>query len=852
MFAEIVVNAPLSRRRVPYLNRTEGFYALSQTFTYAIPPHLEGRLQAGHLVSVPFGARKLQGIVIALSEQTSVERVKDVYDLAEPLPVLSPIQIELARWMSDYYFAPLIDCLLQMFPPGLEADVQTSIALNPDAKPLVNPKGIHWQLVERLRREGPRLLNELLRDGTSAARRRELQKAIDALVRRRVLQRQTVLMPPRAKEKRERTVQLIAEPSDAMLASLRAPKQRAVLEYLRQHGGLGIALSAREVMQATNTTAATLKALAEANFVRLDERTVWRDPLAGQHFARTEPPTLTDEQQRAWETIRKILTENGRPKSEDKAQAPVLRPPSSVLLFGVTGSGKTELYMRAVAEVLAQGRQAIVLVPEIALTPQTIRRFAERFPSRLTVVHSKLSLGERFDQWRRIRAGEVDVVIGSRSALFAPLPRLGLIVIDEEHEASYKQDKSPRYHAREVALRYAQLTNASVILGSATPSLESMWKAKQAEYRLLRLTQRIATADGRPQSADAGDRPAVLPLPPVEIIDMRAELKAGNTSIFSRALRAALNVVLAAREQAILFLNRRGTATFVMCRDCGFVLRCRYCDEPLTYHADQDDLICHHCSRHYAQPTQCPNCWSGRIKQFGAGTQKVEEVVHQMFPTARTLRWDRDVTGAKKAHDQLLKKFVAHEADVLIGTQMIAKGLDLPLVTLVGVISADTNLHLPDFRASERTFQLLTQVAGRAGRSRLLGKVIFQTYSPTHPAIVAAAQHDYEAFYQSELEFRQRLGYPPFKRLIRLLYVGRGEERAQQEAESLQRNLQQHIRQLALSDVDLIGPAPCFVRKVRGEYRWQIIVKGQRPHELLKDFLLPLGWRVDVDPMDLL
>ncbi|MEP7199645.1 MAG: primosomal protein N', partial [Chloroflexota bacterium] len=542
------------------------------------------------------------------------------------------------------------------------------------------------------------------------------------------------------------------------------------------------------------------------------------------------------------------------------------------------GSGKTEIYLRAVAETLAQGRQAIVLVPEIALTPQTIRRFAERFPQQVTVVHSKLGIGERFDQWRRMRAGEVSVVVGSRSAIFAPLPRLGLIVLDEEHETSYKQDKSPHYHARDVALQYAALADATVILGSATPSLESMWRAKRGEYRLLELKERIATEVPSPKSqvqdqrfvkdfaegeayANRNSQIALsnvqrptsnIQLPPVEIVDMRAELKAGNTSIFSRALRDALTATLAAREQAILFLNRRGTATFVMCRDCGYVLKCKRCDNPLTFHADQNELVCHHCGRRYEQPAQCPNCLSRRIKQFGAGTQKVEETVKQLFPTARTLRWDRDVTGTKGAHDAILKTFVAHEADVLIGTQMIAKGLDLPLVTLVGVVSADTALHLPDFRASERTFQLLTQVAGRAGRSRLLGKAIFQTYTPTHPAIVAAAQHDYEKFYDEEIAFRQRLNYPPFSHLVRLLYVGKGEARAQQEAESLQRNLEQRIRQRGLADTELIGPAPCFVHKLRGEYRWQIIVKGQQPHELLEGFVLPLGWRVDVDPMSVL
>ncbi|MBI1800518.1 MAG: primosomal protein N', partial [Chloroflexi bacterium] len=798
MFAEIVVNAPLRRRRVPILNRTEGFSSLSQTFTYKIPLHLQGRLEPGHLVTVPFGARKLQGIVLALSEQTTVERLKDLYDLSEPKPALSLAQLALAQWMSGYYLAPLIECMEQMFPPGLEAEVETRIALNPDARPLVNAREAHQLIVDRLRRDGPMAQEELL----SGDRKEDIKRAIDALVRRGVVVRHSELLPPRAREKRERSVMLVAEPSAEVMASLRAPRQKAVLDFLTEHGGLQVAIAAREVQAAAGADAATLKALAKNNLIRIVEHVIWRDPLKGRNYGRAVPPTLTPEQQQVWDAIQQNIVSGS---------------PDTYLLFGVTGSGKTEIYLRAVSEALAQGRQAIVLVPEIALTPQTIRRFAERFPAQVTVTHSKISEGERYDQWRRIRAGEVGVVIGSRSAVFAPLPRLGLIVMDEEHEPTYKQEHSPFYHVRDVALRYAQLARAVVILGSATPSLESMSKAKRGEYRLLELTQRIAgavattqpavsIADGSPMEPSGPSAPAFLRLPPVQIVDMRVELKAGNSSIFSLDLRHALTATLDAHEQAILFLNRRGTATFVMCRDCGFVLRCRRCDNPLTYHADQGDLVCHHCNRRYQQPMLCPNCASTRIKQFGAGTQRVEEMVRQLFPAARTLRWDRDVTGAKGAHEQILRQFTAHEADVLIGTQMIAKGLDLPMVTLVGVVSADTTLHLPDFRSSERTFQLLTQVAGRAGRSRYMGRVIFQTYTPDHPALLAAAEHNYAMFYTPEMEFRQRLNYPPYSQLIRLVIASSG-RRIEQEAEAVHRRLQEHIRQIGASDLDLIGPA---------------------------------------------
>jgi primosomal protein N' (replication factor Y) len=508
------------------------------------------------------------------------------------------------------------------------------------------------------------------------------------------------------------------------------------------------------------------------------------------------------------------------------------------------------------------GRGAIVLVPEIALTPQTIRRFAARFPGHIAVQHSRLSPGERYDTWRRIRAGEVDVVIGPRSAVFAPMPHLGLIVMDEEHEWSYKQqDMPPRYHAREVALKLAELTGAVVILGSATPDVASYYKAQRGEYKLLELPKRIM---GHRRQEVGGGRlrykelepeyrgAYYLELPPVQIVDLRQELRAGNRSIFSRALQQAMTEALDAGEQIILFLNRRGTATFIMCRDCGHVLKCPRCDATLTYHGARDELICHHCNRRSAVPSVCPNCWSKRIKFFGIGTQKVEAVTQELFPQARLLRWDRDATGSKDAHDIFLERFINHEADVMIGTQMVAKGLDLPLVTLVGVINADTALYLPDFRAGERTFQILTQVAGRAGRSVLGGQVIVQTYTPEHYCIRAASRHDYEGFYRQELAFRREQGYPPFRRLAQLVYTHSNAARCEEEADKLYRLLRHKIARLGLSGVDLIGPAPCFRRRLRGKYRWQIVVRAADPRALLADMAFPLGWRIDMDPVSLL
>jgi primosomal protein N' (replication factor Y) len=579
----------------------------------------------------------------------------------------------------------------------------------------------------------------------------------------------------------------------------------------------------------------------------------------------TEPPMLTPDQDRAWSAIQSAICNPWTARSQGRLKSEI---PSIFLLHGVTGSGKTEIYLRALAEILAQGKQGLMLVPEIALTPQTIRRFGARF-KRLAVWHSQLSIGERFDIWRKCRDGQVDVLIGSRSALFVPLPNLGLIVLDEEHEPAYKQEETPHYHARATALELARLTRAVVILGSATPDLESYHRARRGEWTLLELPQRImahvAAVAPRTEPTQAviatlngvkgkQSPPSVryLELPPVEIVDLRAELKAGNRSMFSRVLEAEMRRVLAASEQVILFLNRRGTATFILCRDCGHVLKCPRCDNPFTYHGVGDTLVCHHCNRRGRVPNVCPNCKSTRIRYFGIGTEKVEAEVQKMFPEARTLRWDYDVTRGKEAHEKILSAFIRREADILIGTQMIAKGLDLPFVTVVGVISADTALNLPDFRAGERTFQLLTQVAGRAGRSPLGGKVIFQTYNPEHYAIRAAAQHDYAAFYQTEIAFRRAQNYPPFARLIRLIYVSPNERQAQEESARFARVLQQKIARVGLPDVDLIGPAPAFFHRLRGAYRYHLFVRGVNPHALLADLALPLGWRVDVDPVDVL
>jgi primosomal protein N' (replication factor Y) len=852
-YAEVVVNHKLGRRPVfrPHSTPPDGDAGPEPgglTFSYHIPPRLDGQLQPGHLVRVSFGKRWVQAVVLSLRDYSPVQKTKPIDAILDPEPVLSPAQIALARWMSVYYVAPLIDCVQPMLPPGISRLSVLLIELGPDHAPTGHLTSEERAVVERVRRDQPIPLDQLTRDGG--------KKAVERLLDRGVLIQRYGLKPARIGPKTQRVARLAVEPDAAVFEELsRAPTQSAIVELLAEEGPL----PASEIFETAGGSSTTLQALENKGIIVLEDQEVWRDPLAGKTFTPDEPPILTPDQQAAWDIIRSAIV--NCQLSIVNCQSPTF------LLHGVTGSGKTEIYLRAIAEILNQGRQAIVLVPEISLTPQTVQRFAARFPGRVTVAHSALALGERYDGWRRTRAGDVDIVIGSRSAVFAPLRWLGLIVIDEEHEWSYKQDRIPRYHARDVALRRAELEGAAVILGSATPSVESYFRAQQGRYTLVEMPQRVMAhrkqieaqkasyhiSDER-TALRAGETDAALyaDLPPVSIVDLRQELRAGNRGIFSRALQQALTRVLEAGEQAILFLNRRGAATFVMCRDCGHVLRCRRCEASLTYHTSEAGLICHHCNQHEMQPQLCPICASPRIKHFGIGTQRVEATVRQLFPGARVVRWDRDTTRSKGAHERILQRFVRGEADIMVGTQMVAKGLDLPLVTLVGVVTADTALHLPDFRAGERTFQLLTQVAGRAGRSILGGQVIIQTYDPNHYAIQAASRHNYADFYRYELAFRREHAYPPFRKLVRLVYADTNAAKAQAEAERLAGVLANKIARLGLPETTLIGPAPAFLQRLRGQTRWHILVRAPDPHALLAGLRFPIGWHIDVDPVSLL
>jgi len=806
-YAEVSVNSPIAQR---------------QTFSYSLPPGLG--VDIGQAVWVPFGDKLLQGVVLELSPHPAVEETKDIAGVIEPCPILSPAHVRLARWISRYYLSPLFDAVALMLPPGFERRPLTFISASTapadfDSSALTPEQRQVLGLIKGQERVSLKRIEK-------AMGKKKAQSVVAWLVRRGLAIRSYELEPIKAKPKLEPYLRLAVTAEEARseaaeLYKKRAKKQAALLEYLAQQSG---PVPWAEVRKNINSNKAVADALVNKGLAAFEDVEVRRDPLALQRITPTQPLTPTGAQKTAFEEINSGLA-GGKG--------------GVFLLHGVTGSGKTEVYLQALAETVKMGKRGIVLVPEIALTPQTIERFAARFPGRVAVLHSQLSLGEQFDEWQRIRDGQVDVVIGPRSAVFAPQPDLGLIVIDEEHEWTYKQpDKSPRYHTRDVALKLAELAGVVVVMGSATPDVESYYHAQKGDYKLLELPGRVTPRDG-------------TALPQVEVVDLKEELKAGIRSLFSRSLSEAISRAVTNDEQVILFLNRRGAATFIQCRSCGFVLRCRRCDVPLTYHLTEDRLVCHQCNYHMPVPQSCPRCGRRSLKFLGLGTQKLEQEAGYNFPTARLLRWDTDVTRGRHSHEEILSKFRRHQADILIGTQMVAKGLDLPLVTLVGVVSADTALNLPDFRAGERTFQLLSQVAGRAGRGVRGGKVVIQTYTPEHYAIQAAAQHDYAAFYNKEVEYRLKLRNPPFTHLACLTCSHTSDLLCQREAERMKRLLSQEIDSQGIADIEIIGPAPAFIHRRRGRFRWQIILRGSELSEFLSPLLFPQGWVVDIDPVGL-
>lgn len=790
-YADVCVNAPFTQR---------------QTFTYHIPEGLE--VKAGQVVWVPFGEKTAQGVVFALSEISGVDETRDI--LARGEICLASYQLELARWLSDYYLCSLFEAVSLMLPPGfvrsvviyLRATGKEAGRLNPDEEKAL---GLIQAASELEFKEVEKSLGK-----------KRAGQAITRLVRQGLVIRIYKMEPPRVGPKKERL--LAVKDQEKLVDEIKglkpgATKQRAILETLLEKPQ-GVSL--KELREKVSAPQSAVSTLIKKGLIVARETEVRRRPI--KHPASPTPSVfhkLTPPQENALKEIKEAIH---------------LNKGAVFLLYGVTGSGKTEIYLQAMSEVEKIGKRGIVLVPEIALTPQTIERFMNRFPEKVAVMHSRMSLRERFDEWQRISEGDSSVVIGARGAIFSPQPNLGLIVIDEEHEWTYKQDTSPRYHARDVAIRLAELTGAVVILGSATPDVTSYYLAQRGDFRLLELPERVTG----------------LYLPNVELVDMRDEFKKGSRGLIGHRLRQMIELAIKNEEQVILFYNRRGSASFIQCRHCGFVWRCRRCEVALTYHTSEQALVCHQCNYRTGLPKVCPRCLSDQIKLLGGGTQKLEQEVATCFPGARIIRWDSDTSKGRLSHQEILEYFREEGAAILIGTQMIAKGLDIPQVTLVGVINTDTSLNLPDFRSAERTFQLVAQVAGRAGRGSRGGRVIIQTFSPDHYAVIAAAHQDYDEFYRQEIEFRKRLSYPPFSRLVRLTYSHTNNQHSRNEALRV-RDLLEALTRSKGSYTRVIGPAPAFISRLRGRYRWQILLKGPRPGKLLEQVNLPQGWAVNVD-----
>ena len=876
------------------------------TFSYSVPG--DRAIAPGEVVHAPWGARTLQGVVVEGPLDTPGYDPEGVRPLEPPIdgaPRIGPERMALAAWLQHYYLAPPWEAHALFLPPGAGERPRSALVRGASQRGEA-PTALseRQQAVFDALSEVPIDLDDLKASLAGVVPVRGLDAAVAALVKRGLAERRYSLAPPRGRARVVEVVRLAVPAArarafvDAIEGRRSSRRARAIRMLLARGGSASFAEVAREARggpavetliaegvlaregdeivrllldadaaarmlrvlsrgqsesaaalilerladlaerheeptlparglpaEAGREARAALTRLVEAGLVRLEEVLDRRDPL--RHFVDVvgRPPLeLIAEQREAAAAIRDAL--DGRAGE-------------AILLVGVTGSGKTEVYLDALRHAVAAGRRGIVLVPEIALTPQTVRRFAERFPGRVGVLHSGLSLGEAYDEWHRIARGEYDVVIGSRSAIFAPQPELGLIVMDEAHEWTYKQhDPAPRYDARTVAIELARQSGATLVLGTATPDAERWFAAAEGRLRRLDLPRRIRST---PQPDGTARLWPSAEMPEVEVVDMR-----GGHELFSPRLVEALGEALDRDEQAILFLNRRGLAAYLLCPR-GHSPACPSCDVSLSVH-EGGRLICHQCGRSRAIPARCPEAACEMpLRQVRAGTQRVESEVRRHYPTARVLRWDRDTARSTEQHEAILQQFVRRQADVLVGTQMVAKGLDLPLVTMVGVVLADYSLREGDFRARERTFQLLLQVAGRAGRAERSGHVVIQTLQPEDSAVVAAAAGDVDRFFADEVARRAEHGYPPFGRLVRLVFTHESRQFANDEARRLDSELRD--RAAGLPGVEVLGPTPPQVARVRGRYRWAILVRGEDPAALVRDLEMPPGWAVDVDPL---
>ncbi|MBD9867884.1 primosomal protein N' [Enterococcus faecalis] len=791
-----------------------------QPFTYLVPENLNEQLAVGMRVEVPFGNgnRHVQGFVLAIEpmaamvlDETNVQ-LKELVAVLDLKPVLNTEMLALADYMKEKTFAFKITCLQTMLPSVMRADYQKYIYLTDELSEELQDQlfyGLEEISWDQAQERG--LLPQLM-----ALRK---QQKVD--IRYEVTTRNKVKMVRFIQAAKE------FEQLEEIRLGLRkgAKKKEQLLYYLQRLGTEKV--TAVKEMKELGFSTALLNEAAKNGWLTFIEKEAYRDPFANQTFEKTTALSLNAEQQVAVETILQSV-------QEQQSQ--------TYLLEGITGSGKTEVYLQVIAEVLNQGKTAIMLVPEISLTPQMVQRFKSRFGEHVAVMHSGLSQGEKYDEWRKIERGEAEVVVGARSAIFAPIENIGVIIVDEEHEASYKQEETPRYHARDLAIWRSEYHHCPVVLGSATPSLESRARAQKNVYQRLRLTQRANQA---------------ATLPTIDVVDMRQEVENGNVSSFSMSLQEKLQERLEKNEQSVLLLNRRGYSSFVMCRDCGYVLPCPNCDISLTLHMDSKTMKCHYCGHEERIPYRCPNCGQDKIRYYGTGTQKVEEELQTLLPDSRILRMDVDTTRRKGAHEKILRTFGEGQADILLGTQMIAKGLDFPNVTLVGVLNADTALNLPDFRSSERTFQLLTQVSGRAGRAEKPGEVIIQSFNPEHYAIQLAKAQDYEDFYTKEMYIRHRGDYPPYYFTVQITASHPEENEAAKQMFQIATKLKQGLSPQAI----LLGPTPNAIMRVNNRYFYQVIIKyKQEPmlQPLLKEILTDtqratargLKLSIDAEPMN--